>query len=288
MCTCGAFVSHNKTLRATSLAAKTIDFYASSLWVGRVHSTEGYQAIGCGLVPQIGVNSGMNEKGLVVLLSYLDYRGPFDHDDTIKEIPSSGISVWAEDYRAIINAEILSRCSSANEAIELLYQLVPHYKGMPGGNHMLLDSEGRLAVFEHCNGVMNHMFYESYVARGNNGRCVRLAEQSDIPEMVNRDRTERYQSMETSVYHIWEALQQGGTKVNAEQQLKRQLAEHKNDGGIGSICCHSLSLTGARANTNRVLSTVSAIIFDPLELVMHFTEGSPCKVLWQSLPLAMV
>lgn len=257
------------------LLGKTLDFYECSFWHGKVTCTNGNSILGLGAVPQIGINAGVNKNGLGVLLSYLDYRGPFEKIDS-SDIPQK----WEGDDRALLNAQFLAKCSNVEEAIEFLYENVPNYPNMPGGNHMLADANGTIAVFEHCNGQMHHKNYtmEKFTSRGNNGFLVIKDEQKNLPEAVQRDRNRRSEKMaETLKKIIDNNLSQG----EALDNLKGVLGSHNQSSDqLGSICIHDYTLPGARASANAAMSTVTAVILDIVKKRMLYTRTFPCKNEW--------
>lgn len=258
------------------LLCKTQDFYESGYWHGKVSHPNGVSMVGCGVVSQIGINSGMNDKGLAVLLSFLDYRGPFETLES-QDIPSK----WHNDDRALINAQLLARCSSVEEALDFLYEQIPRYPHIPGGNHMLADQRGNLAVFEHCAGEMNHRYYseEGFVARGNNGFLVKKGEQDQLPDRVKQDRERRYFKMESVLKAI---IKDSLKQAEILEALKQALASHDYhyDGQVGSICIHDQTLPGARASTHVPMTTITAIIFNVLEKKMYYTTAPPCQGDW--------
>jgi len=281
MCTCGAIRTKDRDGKQVILLGKTLDFYESGYWHGIISHPDGISMLGCGLVPQIGINSGMNDKGLAVLLSYLDYRGPFEEQD-IRKIPDK----WHNDDRALINAQMLAKCSNVEEAIAFLYEQVPRYPHMPGGNHMLADRKGTLAVFEHCAGEMNHRYYneEGFVARGNNGFLVIKKEQEQLPGLVRQDRNLRYSQMASVLRDVH------GRSMSYDeilQSMMKALAFHneQSDRQVGSICIHDQILPGARASTSLPLTTVTALIFSLNEHQMHYTVTPPCQGAWHTMGL---
>lgn len=285
MCTSGTLATTDRDGNSVILLGKTIDFYDASLWHGPITNTEGFSSVGCGLIPQIGVNSGMNEAGLGILLSYLDYRGPFAKEQYVED--EGPLSKWTGDDRALLNATVLAKCATVKEAVELLYELVPLSPDMPGGNHMLADADGNVAVFEHCGGQMNHHFYEGIAARGNNGLLTVLEHQQKLPEEIKTDREKRCAQMHGCVSKLCEGINAGSLhKEEAIQRLKNILSDH-TDGGkaAGSVCIHGLELPGARANTSKPLSTVTALIFDITAKRMHFTTSPPCESNWYKMEL---
>lgn len=87
-----------------------------------------------GMTPQAGVNSGLNEAGLAVLMSYLDYR---------PGAPAEGQAPLLRDTdrRGTFNAAVLSRCQTVDESLKVLYELAPRYPDGPGGNHILASRQ---------------------------------------------------------------------------------------------------------------------------------------------------
>lgn len=284
LCTTGALAVKQSHGEGMILLGKTIDFYKSSLWFGKLQDARGYTSLGCGLTPQLGVNSGVNEKGLGVLLSYIDYRGPFEKPNA-KLSGQPMLQKWADDERGLMNAQILAKCSSVEEGIDLLYALVAECPNTPGGNHMLVDCQGTIAVFEHCNGEAKHKYYDNFAARGNNGLLVRVQEQTELPAEIILDREIRYRKMNNSMRELLDDVHHGLSESEAVMVLKSTLSSHTNGNGLGSVCCHDLDLPGGRSSSHLSLSTLTGVILDVGQLKMHYSIGSPCRNNWEVLSL---
>lgn len=278
MCTCGAISTKDENGQSLILLGKTLDFYECSFWHGKVTCTNGNSILGLGAVPQIGINSGINKNGLGVLLSFLDYRGPFEKNKS-SDIPQK----WSGDDRALLNAQILAKCINVEEAIEFLYENVPKYPSMPGGNHMLADANGNIAVFEHCAGQMKHKYYteQQFASRGNNGFLVIQDEQNKLSGDVQRDRNLRSENMADTLKKL---ITNNTSYDEALDNLKKVLGSHSQDADqIGSICIHNHVLPGARASTHVAMSTVTAVILDVVRKKMLYTIEAPCKNKWYEL-----
>jgi hypothetical protein len=281
MCTCGAISTTDQNGKPVIMLGKTLDFYETGFWYGVVSHSSGYEAVGGGIVPQIGVNSGMNEKGLGVLLSFLDYRGPFEMLES-NIIPGK----WDEDDRALLNAQLLAKCSKVEEAVNFLYDAIPGYPNMPGGNHMLADTDGTIAVVEHCNGEIKHQYNteDGYASRGNNGVVAILDEQKRLPDDVKKDRFKRSEAMGDTLQNLL------NKKINQEEvivKMKEILSSHrqKHQSEPGNICIHNYALPGARASTHFPLSTVTAVVYNLVDKKMYYTKTNPCQKEWFALGL---
>lgn len=284
MCTSGVVSAIGLDGRRHVYLGKTLDFCHTGCWHAVVHHSQGHDALCLGMTPQLGVNSGINSAGLAVILSYLDYRGPFEAPN---DAQSGNLLKWKGDDRGVANAALLARCTNVQEAVEFLYDFIPRYPGVTGGNHMLADASGQIAVFEHCNGQMQHQFYTEagFTARGNNGLLVRYEEQAKLPAEVREDRETRYSAMLACMRETHAALCEGAVGAVAERNFKDMLSSHGHRGadGLGSICVHGLALPGGRASSPLPNWTISGIIIDVTGRKMSYTVGNPCQSEWRVL-----
>lgn len=284
MCTSGALSGGRDSEEPVVVIFKTLDAGPTSTWHGFISHPEGYHSIGMGVAPQPGINSGVNEVGLGVVLSYLDFRGPFE--DTGEEPP-----VWEADLRGLANAQVLATCANVDEGVELLYNFFATHQNRVGGNHVLADRSGRIVVFEHCNGEMSHREYsvEGTVSRGNDGLLVADEEQAGLPDKVLEDRHERRKAMQVSLIEAKAGLDSGLLeKEDAIEKIKARLSSHRLGDGtaIGSICAHGVSLPGARFASALSNYTLSAIVLDIFSMEMHYTQGAPCSSPWQLISMS--
>ena len=235
-----------------------------------------------------GVNSGMNEKGLAVIRSFLDYRGPFDEkDEPVKEHKDFPLDV---DRRSAIAAGLLEIYGTVEETLPYLHDVLPRHTGkgtgQRGGNFLLADATGKVAVLEHCEDrIESHVYPEGYAARGNNGRLILLGEQARLPEHVREDRETRCEYMQNTLDRLHESVPQGMSKDEALDALKETLSWKgpEGDGGLGSICALNLRAPGARTNSAQPCSTFTAVIFDLIDKTMHFTRGNPSLTPWEAM-----
>ncbi|WP_338833388.1 hypothetical protein MHLNE_23420 [Moorella humiferrea] len=284
MCTSGAVSAVYPSGEPFILLAKTMDFPISPCWHGICYLQNGYRCLAFGMTGQIGINSGLNEKGLGVVLSYLGCYVPEE-----KEEEQTKFQKWGEDERGLANAEILTRCSNVEEAVEYLYDFIKRRPNIPGGNHMLVDATGKIAVFEHGLGSANHKFYEEgYTARGNNGLLILEDEQTNLPERIKFDRSSRYERMNKVMFSIRDSVINGRiTRTEAIEEVKETLSYHNPEGKEkpGTICTHGLILPGGRTSLSKANWTITAAIFDVVNKEMFYTYGPPCESEWQKLSL---
>ncbi|MEL7566494.1 MAG: carcinine hydrolase/isopenicillin-N N-acyltransferase family protein [Dehalobacterium sp.] len=282
MCTCGVVSAKTPSGERISLLVKTMDFPISPCWHGVAFQPGGWKFIAMGLTGQIGINSGVNEAGLGVALSFLDYRGPFEDDGK-----SQKFTHWLGDERGLANTEIMSHCQSVEEAIEYLYEFVKDHP-LPGGNHMLVDATGKVANFEHCNGQAAHKIYEEgFTARGNNGLIILQEEQAVLPELVKFDRKTRYSTMLDFVEQTKKIIETDGSREKAIAKMQEALSTHSPEGNDwpGTICTHGNVLPGGRANLAIPMYTVSGIVFDVTNKELIYTRGNPCENEWLKLSI---
>ena len=287
MCTIGAISAEDAEGAPVVFALKTNDNMPKPVWHACITGGEGHDLLGFNLLERPGVNSGMNNAGLAVVRSFLDFRGPFTESEDPK--PAEDIRTDV-DHRSAIGAYVLERFSCVEEALPHVLDLIPHYtgkdSGQRGGNFFMADANGNIAVVEHCEDRIAHHFYtEGFTARGNNGLLILQEEQAALPEYVRLDRETRCQKMSETVQEIRDGLPRGMRKEEALKKLKEVLTWRgiDGDGGLGSICCEALRAPGVRTNSAEPCSTSTAVIFDLVEKVMHYTRGNPAKAPWRTL-----
>ncbi len=281
MCTCGVLAITGRTDEPIFLMAKTLDYPPSSLWRGILSEPNGFTTLGFGLVEQSGVNGGVNERGLGLMMTYggsdETYADRFDSSES-----SRPIAFWQGDYRGLINAFVLAHCSTVDEAITAFYHLLPFFPNQPGGNHFLLDSSGNIAVVEHLHGALSHQYYSGLTCRANDQDLIQAQR---LSPNVAQDRIIRRRRIEKVMGRLCNAADEKCVeKSSIIMTLEDVLAWHNPNAdtleGLGSICCHGLSLPGARANLTGSLQTLTGVIIDVADRALRLTVGFPCKKIW--------
>lgn len=281
MCTTGVVTTRTVDGERVVLGVKTSDSLPSQFWHGIVRQPGGARIAAYGLVPQQGINAGLNEHGLLLISAYLDYRHIPDDPERMSA------RRWTADVRGMIQADILDRARTAREALDSLYREFARFPDSTGGVHLVADAAGELAVFEHCDGRAGHEWRSEagYAARGNNGLCIYVAEQDRLPGPVRFDRTERHRHMEETMAAL---SAQAGRLTRAEMiaVLRETLAAHGPDGPErgGTICSHGVD-GGVRSNLPGPHYTLSAMIWDVGNRDMFYTDGYPCARPWHTLRL---
>jgi hypothetical protein len=85
---------------------------------------------------QLGVNSGLNERGLALQISQSEKPAPTPE---------------REELRTVLNAEVLARSTTVEEGVEMLETYAHEHPAMLGGNVMLADSQ-KISVTEYFGG----------------------------------------------------------------------------------------------------------------------------------------
>lgn len=188
MCTTGAFLGTPSHEPAYLLAFKTLDSGPTGVWHSIVHFSSGTRAIALGSTGQQGINSGINDHGLTVILSYLDVVVP-DASMTVEET----MLLRSRDTRTLANALLLDRCRTVAEGAAFLDEFFHRHPSAVGGNHILADRSGAIGNFEHCGGehVFRDVSADGLIGRGNDGCWANLQAQRGLPEAVRRDRALR-------------------------------------------------------------------------------------------------
>jgi hypothetical protein len=291
MCTIGAVSAVSREGKVKSFLVKTADGWPNLKISHRVaRSQEGVGFLSFGLEPQGGVNSGMNEFGLGVVISYSDYR--FRDPEVYPpsdEVPMPSVSLDREP-RTYMNELVLGRCRNVAEAVDFMKNFVRQNPEMMGGNHLLADADGHIAIVEHCEGNLNvaHQSRPGYVARGNNSELL-AAEQARIP--VVQDSLARQRQMARFLETQISVLESGDDDAFVRSG-KALLGSHGGtEEQFGSICVHGLRLRGARAPAvgpamDQPGWTCTGLIFDLDARRMDYTVGNPCTAEWRTLSLA--
>lgn len=267
MCTTGAFVVQGPKGEKQIFAFKTSDSPWTGYWHSRVHEQTGYDSLSYGLIPQEGINAGMNENGLTVVSSFFDY--------TSEALPST-IS-WQGDWRGKMQAAVLSQCKETNEAIEYFQQQFQDAFAPVGGNHIIVDENGIIRVFEHCRGQIAVETVDQYAIRSNQAMCLYIEEQKNQSHEVKEDRQKRLAQAKSVLQELVHKPQH---VENVLLQLQRLLSSHLDNGSeLGSICAHGVKK--GRSNTEEPHHTMSGMIWHINERTMYYTEGNPCGNDWK-------
>ena len=149
MCTIGGLIS-----RDTTLLLKNFDYPPSPTGWAYFSTFDGgiphFALVDHG---QQGVNSGLNRDGLGLLISRSKATDP--------------ASPEALELRTVLNAEVLSRCSTVGQAIEQMEQYARQHPEMYGGNVILGDGH-EISVSEYSAGrAMSQTVSDGYLARAN-------------------------------------------------------------------------------------------------------------------------
>ena len=277
MCTTGAIVLNDYHGNKRVFGFKTSDSPWTGFWHGQVNQREGFDALSYGLIPQQGINAGMNQLGMTVISSYFDFES---HQSLLKETPIDN-PYWGGDIRGIVQGEVLASCQDADEAKKLFIELFKEKSASVGGNHIILDEAGNIYVFEHCRGQKGLQIAtdQGYVARSNQSLLLFKEEQKKQDLDVRLDRGLRLEQAE----YILASLKKNEEFVGEEEvlhNLKKLTSMHvENGNGLGSICAHGI--TKGRSNSVEPHETMSALIWDVTNKRMHYTIGHPCKAEWR-------
>ena len=279
MCTTGAIVLNDCNGNKRVFGFKTSDSPWTGFWHAQVNQREGVDSLAYGLLPQQGINAGMNQLGVTVISSYFDYKS---HQPLMKETLTDN-PYWGGDLRGIIQGEVLAKCKDADEAKMLFERSFTDVKAPVGGNHIILDKFGTIYVFEHCRGQTGLQIAtdQGYVARSNQSLLLFQEEQMKQEETIRLDRELRLQQAE----HILSNLKKDEDTIKNEDVLRRLRALtslHIGEGNqLGSICAHDI--TEGRSNSTEPHQTMSALIWDINNRRMHYTIGQPCQSEWKEM-----
>ncbi|WP_156023626.1 hypothetical protein [Sulfobacillus thermosulfidooxidans] len=258
------------------LGFKTLDAGPTGVWHGQVHFPSGIRVLGVGITVQLGINSGLNSRGLCSILSYLDTVIP-------SKKPKTDDGGWYGDNRGLANAAMLAECETVREGYNFLQAYFRRFPSQVGGNFLLADRFGHMGVVEYYHEVVRFAGSEgSPIVRANNGCLVGQTEQQQLPPDVQFDRNGRYTiaySATASLPHL--------PKEKAIDHIQTLLADHGN-AEIPPICVHDYDVPGSRYARPGSISTVTAVIFDVYSSRMMFTRGPACKSSWESLAFSEV
>ena len=277
MCTIGAVSNVNREGKRLSFLMKTIDAPPLEVVNGFLYSGN-VEAVVTLLMKQPGINIGMNQRGLAVTLSYSDYieyRGEAEGSPRIED-----------DTRALANAEILKSCSSVEEGIAFLKDFVPLHPCQFGGNHLLIDRNGAIALLEQCRGRYEYKSFTTrgYCERGNNSHWLIREEQSSL--VAPLDSLPREKAMESFLITVYKGIPKGMECDEIIEEAKSLLSQHsERTDQRGGICVHGLNEPGARIFGDATCHTLSAVILDLSKRTMHYSIGSPCQRDWHNLTL---
>ncbi|MBB6636644.1 hypothetical protein [Cohnella thailandensis] len=274
MCTIGALVIVDPSDQLRVYGFKNADNPPVGYWHGVAGSGDGYSSLAFGLLPQTGINSGMNEKGLLLISSF------FGFSSADKEKRDG---FWQGDLRGKVQAEALARCATAEEALELMLERFGQSAEISiGGSHVIVDRRGGLYVFEHSEGytAWQDATAQGWAARSNQSFGLFRAEQELQHSDVSKDRALRLERAESVLSGLGNKKLDASEAISAIQYLLR-MHENADGSAIGSVCAHGV-LSG-RSNAPLPHDTVSGMIWDLAEAEMKYTLGQPCRNEWRRL-----
>lgn len=283
MCTIGGVSTINKRGERLTFLMKTIDGYRSDqteMTHGIYRSCSDRISLFSSIMKQPGINIGMNRHGLALTISYSDCWSPEKAADTV---------TLGSDTRALANAAILARCTSVDDALDALTDFITHNPSPVGGNHLLIDSAGNIALLEQYQGKYHYeMFSDAgYYARANNSCWLIRDRQYD--SLTPEDSYPREEEMKTFLQSLYDRIPLGMENHKIINEAKGLLSSHRaNDNQRGSICIHGLDAPGARLFGADPCYTLSAVILDVKECAMHYSLGPPCEGQWQTLTMDQV
>jgi hypothetical protein len=278
MCTIGAVSNINAKGERLGFLMKTLDSpLGIEMFHGYFRAANMNQAIFTSLMRQQGMNIGMNQQRIAVTISYSDCLSYTGEKEPRK---------LDTDTRALANAEILARCKSVDEGIEILKDFVPRYPDQVGGNYLLIDANGEIALLEQWKGKYEYRKFtdRGYCGRGNNSHW--LIKDKQVNLYPPADSSPREEAMENFIKGVHENIPQGMNSREIVNNAKALLSRHsESDDQIGGICIHGLVAPGARVFGDAPCYTLGAVILDLKELVMHYSLDNPCSGSWKSLKL---
>lgn len=224
--------------------------------------------------PQGGVNAGLSQAGLLVISSYCD---------TGTSLQPGRATGWHGDGRGTLNAALLARCRTVDEAYRLVRAAMAEEGAFPvAGVHLIADRSGRMAVLEHSGGAWAWV-------EGRDGIVVRANHPEGLPRGQARpedrlDQDLRAQTMRDALL----ALQARSRFLGAEevrQACARILSLHRGDGTApGTICSHGVWRAGPRGREPMV--TRSGLLFDVRAGMFWASDRPPCEGVWREYRLA--
>ncbi|MFC5702191.1 hypothetical protein ACFPVX_12890 [Cohnella faecalis] len=290
MCTTGAVVCRDDRGLPHVYGFKNSDSAPVGYWHGRTGGVEGFASLAYGLFPQLGVNAGMNEKGVALISSFFDYADPENEG-------ADGSRYWSGDLRGKAQGEALAKARTASEALAVMNDVFERERELSiGGCHIIADPEGSLFVFEHSRGrvAVQDATNQRWVARSNQAFCLFREEQRTMSEDIAQDRNERLQSAEDTLRFLTERDIQ---PPDARKALRQLLSSHAYvdsqshcDNGMaaadpvnrqGSICAHGI--VRGRSNAAIPHVTMSGMIWELSAGTMSYTLGQPCRSAWRKL-----
>ena len=279
MCTIGALSNLNEKGQRLGFLMKTVDAGLTETFHGFFTGPNGTRALFASMMRQRGTNIGLNQHGLAVTISYSDYRG--HGSPWTKEMPT-----LERDTRAMACAEILSRCSSADEALAFLKDFVPRHPDQVGGNYLLIDCLGNIVLLEQCEGKYDFRSFSQrgYCGRANNSHWLIQDKQANL--IVPSDSLPREEAMEKFLINGRENIPRGITSDEIISGAKYLLSSHsKRSDQLAGICAHGLEAPGARLFGSDPCHTLTAVICDLNEKTMHYSVGNPCQERWRKVTL---
>lgn len=275
MCTLGAISNVNPQGKRLSFLFKTIDAGYTEITHGLLNTPSGTNALFSSIMRQPGTNIGLNNKGLGITISYSDCWSP----EETGEMPN-----LEGDTRALANAEALERFQNVQEVVDFLQTFVREHPDQIGGNHLILDAEGNIALLEQYKGRSDHCFYtdQGFCARSNNSHWLIREEQSKL--YPPQDSWPREEITSSFLKETSRRIAEGAEASEIVELIKKHLSTHsENENQIASICVHGLDAPGARLFGFSPCYSLTGVILDISNLEMHYSMGQPCSSEWKHM-----
>jgi hypothetical protein len=190
-----------------------------------------------------GMNSGMNEAGVAVAITFVDYA------------PLTTM-IQERTPRGVLVEEILR---SAGDLISALRIAVDFLSTTPlvGGNIVILTPKGGAVIEQIYPKYAIEMITQPITVRTNHFLNLKIGGKLAVNKIDTEARFDRFTDL------LW-TIKRDTTEVFSFENLKKALADHKEP---HPICRHD----------GDALVTVSTVIYDIEKQILHYTYGNPCN-----------
>jgi hypothetical protein len=195
---------------------KNFDFRVVPTSWAQFRCLDGYNHFALVNHDQQGINSGLNQKGLALVIS------------------SSDIGTEREEKRTILNAEILSQYDNVADAVVRIKEYAIANPDMRGGNVILADYS-KIAIVEYFEGKTEaDIIAESYLARANHSVF-------GLVDNASENSTKRHESMSSFLQHLFLDAFPSEAEIiqRCKNRLRREPILNHNTRGSFVISVHN-------------------------------------------------
>jgi hypothetical protein len=190
-----------------------------------------------------GLNSGMNEAGVAVAITFVDHA------------PLTTM-IQQRTPRGVLVEEILRNAGDLASALRIAADFLSTTP-LVGGNIVILTPKGGAVIEQIYPKYAIEMITQPITVRTNHFLNLKVGAKLSVNKINTEARFDRFTDL------LW-SINRDTTETFCFENLRLALADHK---GLHPICRHD----------GDALVTVSTVIYDIEKRILHYVYGNPCN-----------